>query len=196
MKNQSSNFFRRLCVVAGVGLLASAFILGLLWYNEIRTSEKQSTATVQILRMLMPEPQGALLAERADNSMPVISLDGTDYVGILELPAHGSALPVCADWGRTTKHPCRFDGSIYNGTIQIGGTSQKGQYDFYREISVGDSVYFTDMTGNRYAYAVKDIRYETHADQSALNREKTQLVLFIKNIYAFEYVILFCDIPD
>ena len=77
--------------------------------------------------------------------------------------------------------------------MQIGGTSQKGQYDFYREISAGDVVFFTDMTGNRYAYEVKEIHYEKRADQDAFEREDAALTLFIKNVYAFEYVVIFCD---
>ena len=77
----------------------------------------------------------------------------------------------------------------------IGASSQKGQYDFYREISVGDELFFTDMTGNRYAYTVKSIIYRTHADRAALNSEESALTLFIKNAYAFEYILVFCDIP-
>lgn len=193
MKNR--NLFQRFCIFAGVGLLVAAAALLFVWQSGIRTSAKRAADCVQMLRTLMPEPQGAILEERTKNSMPVLSLDGTDYVGILELPSHASSLPVCADWGHSSKQPCRFSGSIYDGTMQIGGTSQKGQYPFYREISVGDAVYFTDMTGNRYTYAVKDIRYEKHANQAALASEDAALVLFIKNIFAFEYVIVFCDVP-
>ena len=193
MKNR--NLFQRFCIFAGVGLLVAAAALLFVWQSGIRTSAQRAADCVQMLRTLMPEPQGAILEERTENSMPVLSLDGTDYVGILELPSHASSLPVCADWGHSSKQPCRFSGSIYDGTMQIGGTSQKGQYPFYREISVGDAVYFTDMTGNRYTYAVKDIRYEKHANQSALASEDAVLVLFIKNIFAFEYVIVFCDVP-
>ena len=80
--------------------------------------------------------------------------------------------------------------------MQIGGTSQKGQYAFYREISVGDAVFFTDMTGNRYAYTVKDIRHRDHADQTALQCVDAALTLFIKNVYGFEYVIVFCDVLE
>ena len=80
--------------------------------------------------------------------------------------------------------------------MQIGATSQKGQYDFYREISVGDTVIFTDAEGNRYTYTVTNLQYESHADQIALNREESALTLFIKNVYAFEYLIVFCDISN
>jgi hypothetical protein len=80
--------------------------------------------------------------------------------------------------------------------MQIGGTSQAGQYAFYREISVGDTVCFTDMEGNRFAYSVTDVRYEKRADQAALQRKEAALTLFIKNVYAFEYIIVFCDLPS
>ena len=96
-------------------------------------------------------------------------------------------------WGSAGKYPCRFSGSIYDGSLQIGATTQQGQYDFYREISVGDAVLFTDMEGNRFSYTVTDIRYEKHADQAALQREDAALTLFIKNIYAFSYIIIYCN---
>ena len=89
---------------------------------------------------------------------------------------------------------CRYNGSIYDSTLQIGATSQKGQYDFYREISVGDTVIFTDVEGNRYTYTVTNLQYESHADQNTLNREKSALTLFIKNVYDFEYLIISCDV--
>ena len=183
-------------MLAGIGLLMAAAIVLISWQHGMRTAAQQAAACVQTLRELIPEPQSTAPEERTDNTMPVLSIEGTDFIGILELPTHASALPVCADWGHSSKQPCRFSGSIYDGTMQIGATSQKGQYDFYREISVGDSVFFTDMTGNRYAYTVKDIRYEKHADQAALQREEAALTLFIKNVYAFEYVMIFCDVPD
>ena len=72
--------------------------------------------------------------------------------------------------------------------------SQKGQYDFYRDISVGDSAFFTDMEGNRFSYTVTDIRYEKNAAQSTLQCKDTSLTLFVKNVYAFEYVIIYCDV--
>ena len=127
--------------------------------------------------------------------MPVLSLDGTDLVGILEMPLYESALPVRADWGEPTRIPRCLSGSIYDGSLQIGATSQPGQYDFFRSLSVGDSVFFTDMEGDRYALTISDLRYAKHADQEALQSRDAALTLFIKNIYAFEYLIVFCDVP-
>ena len=196
MKKQSNRIVKRACVFVGFFLIVIAVLLPFLWQWGVNSSVQKMEDCVRAIRDLIPEPQSAVPEERRDNTMSVLSLDGTDYVGILEIPRYESTLPVCADWGRVSKHPCRFSGSIYDRTMQIGGTSQNGQFDFYREISAGDIVCFTDMEGNRYSYTVTDIRYEKHADQTALQRKEASLILFIKNIYAFEYIVIFCTPAD
>lgn len=196
MMNLKKIPFRKICLLTGIGLVLSAGIMLLLWQGRILWSQRRAASIVDTLRILMPEAHGSVPEVRTDNTMPILSLDGTDFIGILEMPIHGSALPVCAEWGQLSRYPSYFGGSIYDRTMQIGGMSQKGQYDFYREISVGDELFFTDMTGNCYAYTVENIRYTQHADQSELNREEAALVLFIKNVYAFEYILVFCEVSD
>ena len=195
MKKQTKLRTDRLCLLMGACLLVAAAIVLVFWLWGMHTAQQKAEGYLSTIRTLIPAPQGAALEERRDNTMPVLCIDGTNFAGILEMPKFGASLPVCADWGAVAKYPCRLGGSIYDRTMQIGGTSQKGQYDFYREISVGDAVFFTDMEGNRFSYTVSDIRYEKHADQTALQAEDAALTLFIKNIYAFEYIIVFCDIP-
>ena len=197
MKNgKKRSMARRVCLLAGVCLLGGAILLMVLWQWNIASAQQQAQAYVHTIRTIIPTPQGAVPQERGDNGMAVLSLDGVDFVGLLEMPRYGAALPVCADWGRISRYPCCLSGSIYDGTMQIGTTSQKGQWDFYREVSLGDALYFTDMEGNRYAYVVSDVRYEEHADQAALQRREAALTLFVKNVYGFEYIIIFCDVSQ
>lgn len=196
MKNLINGRLQKICILVGVCLLAVALGVLAVWQWNIHASAEKAEYYVNTLRALMPEPQGAVLEERRDNTMSTLSIDGVDFVGLLEIPRFGSALPVCADWGTPSRYPSRFHGSIYDRTMQVGATSQKGQYDFYREISVEDAVYFTDMEGNRYAYCVTDVRYEKNADQAALRQKDSAFTLFIKNIYALEYIIVFCDVPS
>ena len=194
MKKINEHVIPKIFVFLGVCLLLVGALVLICWQWNIYSSIQKTETYVEILRNLIPEPQGAVPEERRDNSMPVLSVDKTDFIGVLEMPRYDSALPISADWGRTTKYPCRFNGSIYDSTMQIGATSQKGQYDFYYDISVGDTVIFTDVEGNRYTYTVTNLKYESHADQTALNREESALTLFIKKVYDFEYLIVYCDV--
>lgn len=196
MKSQGKNNLHKICVLTGTLLLIAACIILFLWHWNIHASQQQTQHYVYTLRSLIPEVQNAALEERSNNAMPRLSLDGADFIGILEIPRYDSALPVCADWGNTTSYPRCLRGSIYDRSIQIGATTQTGQYDFYRDLSVGDSVFFTDMEGNRYTLCVSDLRYEKHADQRVLCRCDAVLTLFIKNVYAFEHLIVSCNIPN
>jgi sortase (surface protein transpeptidase) len=185
---------QKICIFIGACLFIGGVVMLGVWRWNVNASVKQAQYYVNTLRDLIPEPQNAIPEERRDNTMSVISIDQTDFVGIIEIPRYGSELPVCADWGRDFKYPCRFGGSIYDGTMQIGATTQKGQYDFYRDLSVGDTVIYTDVEGNQYTFVITSLRYEEHADQSVLQQEDAPLTLFLKNIYSFEYLIIFCDV--
>lgn len=185
---------QKICIIVGVWLIIAAAVTLALWRWNIHNSEKQVQYYVNTLRSLIPEPQVAVPEERRNNTMSVLSVDGIDFVGLLELPRYESVLPVCADWGKTSRYPCRFTGSIYDGTMQLGATTQKGQYDFYRELSVGDTIHYTDVEGNRYTFTITSLCSEKHADQAALQRKEAALTLFIKNIYSFEYLVAFCDV--
>ena len=185
---------QKICILVGVCLLVGAVVMLALWRWKINSSEKQAQYYVSTLRELIPIPQNAVPEERRDNTMSVLSVDEIDFVGLVELPRYESTLPVCADWGKTSKYPCRFSGSIYDGTMQIGATTQKGQYDFYRELSIGDTVSYIDVEGNRYTFTITSLRYAKHVDQATLRQKDAALTLFVKNIYSFEYLIIFCDV--
>ncbi len=193
MKKTNKGVTPTICILLGACLLFVGVLVLISWQWNMHSSIQKSENYVEAIRALTPAPQSAVPDERGDNRMPVLPIDETDFVGILEMPQYESALPVCADWGYLTKYPCKFSGSIYNRTMQIGVTSQKGQYDFYREISIGDTVIFTDVEGYRYTYAITNLRYEKYADQTTLNREESALTLFIKNVYDFEYLIVSCN---
>lgn len=193
MNRQKNDTINKICVLLGASLLIIAAVLLLSWQWVIGSSVRQMEADVDTLRSLIPSPQNAIPEERRDNTMSTLSAAGTDFVGIIEFPRFESSLPVCANWGNINKHPCLFGGSVYDRTLKIGATTQKGQYDFYRSLSVGDTLYLTDMEGNRFSYSITDIKYSKKADSEALTRKKSSLTLFIKNIYSFEYIILYCN---
>ena len=64
----------------------------------------------------------------------------------------------------------------------------------YAKLPNRDTVIFTDMESNRYQLVITGMFYAQHADQSALQRQDAPLTLFIKNVYALEYLVVFCDV--
>ena len=92
-------------MLIGVCLLVVATIALVCWQWGIHTSEEKTASYVHTIRTLIPEPQGAALEEKRDNTMAVLSIAGTDFVGILEMTRYGSAVPVCASWGEVAKYP-------------------------------------------------------------------------------------------
>ena len=185
--------FRAVCIVAGCVLIAASLVFLVLWQSAMSVALKHSKQDAHTIRALIPEPQDIALEERYDNTMASLPIDGVDYVGLIEFPAHSSDLPVRAEWNERLPAPCRFDGSIYDGSLIIGATSQKGQYDFFRNISAHDAVFFTDMTGGRFSFEVSDILYRNNASENTLASENADLTIFIKNLYApNEYIIVHC----
>ena len=90
--------------------------------------------------------------------MPVTTIDGVDYIGVLEIPALELTLPVAGDWSYALLDlaPCRYAGSAYLDDLVILGHNYRG---FFRELSQlqpGDVVFFTDTDGNRFSYNVAD----------------------------------------
>ena len=190
------NITQKICIIGGSCLILVAIAVLILWQWNIHTAEKNAKSYAETLLTLIPEGQNAVPEERSDNGMSVLSIEGTDFIGLLEMPRYGSVFPVGSAWGNADKFPCRFSGSIYDQSLKIGATTQKGQFDFYREISVGDALAFTDMEGNQFNLTVSNIRYVKHADTAAMGREDAALTLFLKNEFAMEYLIISCNIPQ
>lgn len=195
MRVKKKKLFASVCAVCGCVLILCG--LGLFIWRQVSayTADQQSAQAVSAIRSIL-EPTDAVPEERLDNTMPVLSVGGTDYVGLLELPAHGAALPVRADWSRQLPSPCRYGGSIYNGSLAIGATTRFGQFDFYREISTAEVLYFTDMTGNRFSFEVTDILYRERLSNTLLQTDSADLTLFIKNLHGFEYIIIHCRVRN
>ena len=184
---------RTVCLVLGGILIAGALAIMVWWQVSAEIYADRIDGYLEKITELMPQPQPAVPENRTDNRMPFLRVDANDFVGILEFQETGCSFPVGGNWGKSNQFPCRYYGSIYNGSMVVGATNQRGQLAFAKEISVGNTIFFTDMTGNRYRYSVTDIIYCEHANNDVLISESDDLTLFIKNIYAFEYIIVKCN---
>lgn len=183
----------KICAAAGIVLIAAALGFLLVRQYTIGENARKSAGYAETIRTLIPEPQAAMLEERQDNAMPLLCIDGTDFAALLEFPAFNVAFPVGAAWQGGAAYPCRYAGSIYDRSLVIGSTNARGQLDFVKELRVGDDLWLTDMVGDCYAYEIADIQYRAHADNETIYADTSALTVFVKNMYAFEYIMLRCE---
>lgn len=147
-----------------LGALMIAAALGLALYNLSRQAAagKSSESGLRKLTETVAErrmEQAAAEKELYPNlEMPVVTIDGYDYIGWIELPALELTLPVMSEWdaARLKIAPCRYSGSVYSGDLVIAAHNYASHFGRLSALSPGDEVIFTDADGREFRYAVAD----------------------------------------
>lgn len=151
-------------------LLGMAMIIAsILWasYNIYMTDHagKVAEAAAKQLEETIPTASTDETGEESPDyvlnpnmDMPVKKLNGTIYIGLLEIPDLGLKLPVQKEWSYSNMKisPCRYEGSIYTNDMVICGHNYTRHFWPLFRIQTGTDVYFTDMDGNRFAYQVME----------------------------------------
>ena len=111
--------------------------------------------------------------------MPVEEIEGNGYIGLLEIPALGLSLPVMSEWSYPNLKlaPCRYSGSAFG---PIGG------------LNAGDSITFTDMRGNRFAYEVQVVETLEATAVADMVSEEWDLTLFTCDLSGESRVTVRC----
>ena len=163
-----------LLTLGGLFLLAALALTA----RNLQQKARAQTAAEQTLQTLAPIVQTAADAQTpleaeavpADEQvipdyqldpqmeMPVTTIDGVDYIGVLEIPALKLTLPVAGDWSYALLDlaPCRYAGSAYLDDLVILGHNYRGFFRDLSQLQPGDAVFFTDTDGNRFSYAAAD----------------------------------------
>ena len=184
---------RTICLWLGCGLIICALALFLWQQEDVKSARMENQKAVEVISAVLGEPVDALPDERSDLSMPVYPVDGVDYVGLLSLPERDALLAVRNRQDRYVTLTCRYEGSVYDGSLVILTSSETGQVPFYQQLEIGETVCFIDVTGKRFSYAIADIQKQKEPDPKAVSREGQELVILIQNRNASEYLCLSCN---
>lgn len=94
-----------------------------------------------------------------DMEMPTTIVNGTEYVGTLEIPVLELNLPVVntSTKANLKKSPCRYSGTPYMNNLIIGAHNYKAHFGRLKKLTYGTNVIFTDLDGNVFEYTVADI---------------------------------------
>lgn len=184
---------RKLLLTIGLCLMLSgALLFGVSqWMGNM--SESQCRDTVALMEARLPERTPGIPGLYSNVQMPVLSLNGKDYSALLAVPGHGVKLPVVHLWEDRglLNAPCRFSGSLYDGTLVIGGTDRT--LDFCKRLDIGDEIRITDMSGMEFRFSVTRVERTTTASAEKLMKEEYDLTVYVKDSYSMEYILVRCN---
>ena len=133
--------------------------------------------------------------EALDPEMPVAMLEGYGYVGYVEIPALGLKLPVMSDWDYTRLEiaPCRQFGSSRTDDLVIAAHNFESHFGRMKEMSLGNTVTFTDMAGIVNTYRAEMIETLSPKDVDAVQNSGYDLVLYTCTRDGQARVAVFCN---
>ena len=176
-------------ILAGLLFLAAAMLLTGYNLQEARHAETVCKQSLEQLKPLLPQQAVHAAGDEMEYpdyvldpgmAMPVQTLDGVDYIGVLSLPDLALELPVQAEWSyeRLKNTPCRYAGTAYQGNFVIAAHNYQRHFGALHTLSLGSPVTFTDMDGNVFSYEVTEVSTLSPTDTEEMVAPGCDLTLF------------------
>ena len=184
-------------VAVGAVLILSALLL--FFHNrqeDVQAGQEAESLLENVEAVIETKKIGVpVISTPIDPEMPVVVLDGYEYVGYVEIPALGLKLPVMSEWDYTRLKvaPCRQFGSSRTDDLVIAAHNYENHFGRLKELSEGDTVIFTDMEGVVNTYSVKKIETLNPNEVDAVQNSGYALVLYTCTKGGKTRVTVFCD---
>jgi sortase A len=201
----------KLCTALGLLLLLAA--LGLTAYNlwlDARASMsvdvvlERLTPTLSSRQSELPALSSGEALEEAfvpdyvlnpEMAMPEETIDGRNYIGVLDIPALGLSFPIISEWSYDALQivPCRYSGSAYLDNLVIAGHNYRSHFASLSQLQPGDTVTFTDMDGNVFSYEVSSLETLSPYAVSDMTSGDWDLTLFTCTVGGQSRLAIRCD---
>lgn len=192
-------------IFTGLLLIAAALFITAFNLREEAAARTASVRAADRLEALIPAhtPRpaavpGAVLPENVpetDMEMPVKTVDGVDYIGVIAVPSLSLELPVASEWSYEClkTSPCRYSGSVYSGDMVLCAHNYSSHFGQIKTLKPGDAVVFTDVDGNVYNYEVAELETLQPAAVDEMKSGEWDLTLFTCTIGGQTRVTVRCD---
>ena len=165
----------KLCTALGLLLLLAALLLTAynLWRDAMASMSvdvvlERLTPTLSSRQSELPALSSGEALEEAfvpdyvlnpEMAMPEETIDGRNYIGVLDIPALELSLPIISTWSYPGLQiaPCRYSGSAYLENLVIAGHNYRSHFASLPQLQPGDAVTFTDMDGTVFRYKVDSL---------------------------------------
>lgn len=189
-------------ITIGLLLIAAAlFLVSYNLYDELRAEQSARQAVTQLDAYL---PAEAALEAPSDSAgdqeplvsdertvipdyvlspnmeMPVETINGIDFIGVLRIPALELELPIISEWNypNLKTAPCRYSGSAYLNNLIICGHNYTSHFGTLKNLWEGDIATFTDMDGNVFTYKMVERETLLPTSIDAMESGEWDLTLF------------------
>lgn len=174
---------KRGAVWINAGLLLIAAALFLSAYNEWESHEARDSARqviAQLCDALPTEAGEPTTLPDVRREMPVKTINGRDYIGVLSIPSLELELPVISQWDYPALKvaPCRYSGSLYQDNLIICAHNYASHFGKLKELQPGDIVLFTDMDEHVVTFQVVERETLNPMDAEGMEAGDWDLTLF------------------
>lgn len=181
-------------VFCGAVLVFCSMAIMLILQISTNNAQKRMDDMVAQIERVLPSESIGVTDNFSSMQMPSFELDGKNIIAVLQIPDLNVKLPIGSSWNKRklTSFPQRFSGTVYDGSLVIGGCDREGQFDCLKKMDVGNTVTVTDMTGAKFSYTVDYIERKKSAKAEILNDGEYDLSLFVRESYSTDYIIVRC----
>ena len=174
---------KRGAVWINAGLLLIAAALFLSAYNEWESHEARDSARqviAQLCDALPTEAGEPTTLPDVRREMPVKTINGRDYIGVLSIPSLELELPVISQWDYPALKvaPCRYSGSLYQDNLIICAHNYASHFGKLKELQPGDTVLFTDMDEHVVTFRMVERETLNPMDAEGMEAGDWDLTLF------------------
>ena len=205
MRNEEKNSRKQeglLLITIGLLLIAAAlFLVSYNLYDELRAEQAAKQAATQLDAYLPAEAapeaptdpvedQDPLVRDERtvipdyvlspNMEMPVETINGIDFIGVLRIPALELELPIISEWNypNLKSAPCRYSGSAYLNNLILCGHNYASHFGSPKTLSEGDIATFTDIDGNVFIYKMVERETLNPTDIEGMESGNWDLTLF------------------
>lgn len=205
MRNEEKNSRKQeglLLITIGLLLIAAAlFLVSYNLYDELRAEQSARQAVTQLDAYLPAEAAPKAPSDSAGDQeplvsdertvipdyvlspnmeMPVETINGIDFIGVLRIPALELELPIISEWNypNLKSAPCRYSGSAYLNNLILCGHNYASHFGSLKTLSEGDIATFTDIDGNVFIYKMVERETLNPTDIEGMESGNWDLTLF------------------
>ena len=196
-------------VLIAVGSLLIAACLVLIWWDHYKSDKADEAAKQELAKVenaiAKREPESsisndsrvAFIGEQS-KQMPVVEIDGYEYIGYLDMPSLDVKLPVMNTYSEKNLDiaPCRFYGSLQTDDLVIAGHNFRGGFNKLSNIQKGDKLSFTNMDGDVFVYVVKDTEMLDPDQVTDMVQSSWDLSLYTCNYTATQRFTVRCSLIE